>query len=118
MYEIDGILYADNQVEIIRVLYAFPMNDYKIKLIFSTGEEKVFDAKSLFRFPVFQALQDENIFKNMAVLDGTIAWLEGDLDLAPETLYEESVAVMKAESSAVSKIAEEGSYCVCEKRIN
>lgn len=112
MYEIDGILYADNQVKIIRVVYASPMDDYKIELIFNTGEEKIYDAKGLFRFPVFQVLQDEKIFQEMSVLDGTVSWLQGELDVAPETLYEESIAVRQAGNSMVSKIAEEGSYHV------
>lgn len=116
MFEIDGILYADDQKEMIRVIYAFPMDDYKIKLTFNTGEEKVYDVKALFRFPVFRVLQDAEIFKRMSVSDGTVSWLQGDLDIAPETLYEESVAVMEAGNSVVSKIAEKGSYHVRRKK--
>ena len=53
------------------------------------GEEGTYDCRDLLNFGVFKELQDENYFKNVAALHGTVAWPH-DQDICPDTLYLDS----------------------------
>ena len=68
------------------------LNDYKLMIKFSTGEERVYDAKADITQGVFQSLKDKNLFLKAKISRGTIVWND-DLDIAPETLYKESKPV-------------------------
>ena len=69
------------------------LNDYKLMIKFSTGEEKIYDAKLDLDFGVFQSLKDENLFSQARIARGTVVWND-DLDIAPETLYQESKSIL------------------------
>ena len=69
---------------------AFP--NYLLSIVFNTGEEKIFDMKPYFDDPFFAPLQDENVFVTVRTTPISIEW-DGDIDIAPEELYENSVAV-------------------------
>jgi hypothetical protein len=72
--------------EIIEAEY---LSDYKIKLKFMDGSSGVADLSSYTgRKKVFRAFQDMSYFKNFRIEYGTLVWGKGELDLAPETLYE------------------------------
>ena len=68
------------------------LNDYKLMIKFSTGEERIYDAKADITEGVFQSLIDKNLFSMAKISRGTIVWND-DLDIAPETLYRESKPV-------------------------
>ena len=38
----------------------------------------------------FEPLKDEEVLKNMSVFHGVITWMDGKIDIAPETVYQES----------------------------
>jgi hypothetical protein len=65
------------------------LDDYKLIIKFSTGEEKVYDAKSDIAHGVFQSLRDKSFFASARIARGTVVWND-DLDIAPETLYQDS----------------------------
>ena len=92
MYEIDGILYAGKPSEITKVIGIKVLDEYKLLLTFSTGERKVYDAAPLLDFPVFQPLRDKTLFNSAALDFDTVTWCNGDIDIAPETLYHDSFA--------------------------
>ena len=58
---------------------------------FSTGEKRLFDT-TLLTGPVFEPLKDEKIFMNPRIFHGVITWNNGEIDIAPEYIYEESYA--------------------------
>jgi hypothetical protein len=66
-------------------------DDFQLALEFENGECRVFDMKPNLAKRPFVLLSDIAIFKLARVENGTVTW-PGDLDIAPETLYEESVA--------------------------
>jgi len=93
MYELDGIVYADDPTPMKTVKNVYPLNDFKLKLRFSTEEEKEVDISSLINEPVFKPLQDINTFRSVYVDYGTVVWCNGTIDIAPEYLYEIGIPV-------------------------
>ena len=88
MYEKDGIIYADNQEELLKIVGVTPYDNKSIVVEFSTGEKKIFNVNSL-KGPVFDELKrNPNIFLNSRINYGVMTW--GDIDIAPEYVYENS----------------------------
>jgi hypothetical protein len=67
-------------------------HDFQLELTFSTGETRIFDARPYLERGVFQRLRDPALFRQAFVAYGTVCWL-GNLDIAPETLYDRSRVV-------------------------
>lgn len=61
-------------------------------LTFTSGERRLYDATQLLQYPAFQPLRDEAVFKSAAVEYGMVVWNDGEIDLAPETMYVNSYA--------------------------
>ena len=93
MYIIDGIAYAGEQTHAVKVCGVRPMEDYKLWLRFNTGEAKIFDFKPLLDKPAFTPLADKAVFNAVYIDYGVTVWNDGDIDIAPETLYENGVLV-------------------------
>ena len=67
-----------------------PRPDYTLLLTFADGTRKVYNAKPLLDFAVNAPLRSRGLFMQAAVVGDTVGW-PGDLDVAPEHLYENSV---------------------------
>jgi len=74
---------------VIRVL---PRNDYVLEVWFNTGEHRLFNARPYIEKGIFKQLQDITLFKQAFVSLDTVCW-PGDLDIAPETIYDRSEPV-------------------------
>ena len=72
-----------------RVKEVYPVEDYKLRLIFNNGEEKIFDVKPYLNIGVFKNLKNPGIFMTVRPFLGSIIW-ENNIDLCPDTLYMES----------------------------
>ena len=72
-----------------RIKEAIPMNDYKLKLVFTNGEQGTYDCSQLLDFGVFKELRDNAYFQQVTVLDGTVTW-PNQQDICPDTLYLDS----------------------------
>ena len=72
-----------------RVQSVSPTDDFKLHLVFSNGEEGVYDCTHLLDFGVFRELKDKDYFDQAFICDGTVAWPH-DQDICPDTLYLES----------------------------
>jgi hypothetical protein len=77
-----------------RVLQVVARDDFQLDILFDKGEWRRFDARPYLQKEVFRRLQDVSLFKQAFVAIDTVCW-PGDLDIAPETLFERSV-VMEA----------------------
>ena len=75
-----------------RVVTAIPQNDFSLEIVFNTGEKRLFDARPYLSRGIFQRLQDKRLFMQAYVALDTVCW-PGDLDIAPETLYDRSVPI-------------------------
>lgn len=93
MYIVDNIVYVGEYQGIIKVCGIRPLDNHMLLLRFNTGEIKIFDFKSLLEKTVYEPLKDIDIFKSVYIDYGVPVWNEGDIDIAPEFLYENSATV-------------------------
>ena len=96
MYIKNGIAYAVNPDPVIEIRGVRPLADFNLWIRFSTGEAKIFDFKPLLDKPGFLPLQDEKLFKDVYIDYGCTVWNDGDIDIAPEYLYENSITIEDA----------------------
>lgn len=69
-----------------------PLPDFSLLLEFEHGESRTFDMKPLLDIKPFDRLKDPLLFSSAHVDYGTVVW-PGNIDIAPETLYLESIPV-------------------------
>jgi hypothetical protein len=91
MFEINGIVYANELSEDIKITDAKVTDKLMLLLTFSNGEKRVFDATTL-NGPVFEPLLDDSVFENFKVVHGAITWMNEEIDCAPEYMYKYSYA--------------------------
>ena len=91
MYIVDDVCYAGELSDNIKVTEAKPLRGGMMLVTFSTGEKRLFDTTVL-RGSAFQPLSDEQIFSHPVLFHGVITWNNGEIDVAPETVYRESFA--------------------------
>lgn len=92
MHIIDGIAYAGEKSPVIKVSGVRPMPEHKLWVRFNTGEARVVDFKPLLTLPAFAPLADEEVFRDVYIDYGMTVWMDGEIDIAPETLYAQGAA--------------------------
>jgi len=92
MFIANGIAYAGQRTTETTVLSVKPLDDMIMIVTFNSGEKRLYDATQLLKFPAFQPLKNEEIFKNAKVEYGVVTWADGEIDIAPETMYDTSYA--------------------------
>ena len=72
-----------------KILNVTPLDDYKLKLEYSTGEIKIFDVTPYIVGSWFGLLIDKEYFNSVHMINGGkgIEWADGQ-DIAPHELYE------------------------------
>lgn len=95
MYTVDGIAYAGNQQDLIEVMSVRALPEFVLRVKFTNGEIKTFDFKPYLDKPVYASLKDEEVFKAVYVDSGIPMWCDGDIDIAPERLYQDGVSAVK-----------------------
>ena len=90
MYELDGICYAGVPSENPRVLEATPLRGGMLLVTFTSGEKRLFDTTRV-SGPAFKPLRDGSAQDTVRVEHGFVSWLDGEIDLAPEYVYERSI---------------------------
>lgn len=94
---IDDIAYATASCEMLQIVEVKVLEDYMLLLLFNNNEERLFDAQVLFDMPAFEVIKKKEIFKKCEIICGTITWLNGEIDIAPETVYVKSFKYDKIE---------------------
>ena len=90
MYIANGIAYAASKSPHPLVKAVKPLDDMMMIVTFDSGEKRLYDATQLLAFPAFKPLNDKTIFKNAKVEYGVVTWADGEIDIAPETMYDNS----------------------------
>ena len=93
MIERDGWCYPDDPQPMLQIVAADRLGDYRLMVTFNDGEKRIFDGHSLLKGPVFAPLADEKVFNDYALDYETLTWLNGEVDIAPEFVYEHSEKV-------------------------
>ena len=88
MYIKDGIAYAGEQKQPLKISGVRPLEGYRLWLRFNNGEAKVFDFSGLLDSPAFSPLRDKAVFNSVYIDYGVTVWNDGEIDIAPEYLYE------------------------------
>ena len=66
--------------------------DYTLCLEFENGEKRIFDMTPFMDKKPFVQLKGSPLFTRATIDYGTVVW-PGNIDIAPETLYDRSVPV-------------------------
>jgi hypothetical protein len=74
------------------VISVKPLQDYKLLLRFSSGEEKIFDITPYLNIGKFAELRDISLFNTVTVKFDSIEWAN-QLDIDPEFLHANSVNI-------------------------
>ena len=88
MYIKNGIAYAGEPTQPIKISGVRPLPNHMLWIRFNNGEAKTFDFKPLLNSAAFEPLKNEEVFKNVYIDYGCTVWNDGDIDIAPEYLYE------------------------------
>ena len=67
-------------------------SDYQLIVTFEDDQQRHFDMEPYINQPPWNRLQEEQIFTQAHVQNGTVVW-PGNIDIDPETLYEYSRSV-------------------------
>lgn len=75
---------------LLDIIMVEPCDGYRLLLEFENGERRMFDMRPYLDRPPFLKLRDPALFDRATIANGTVSW-PGDIDFAPETLYDNSV---------------------------
>lgn len=93
MYIKNGIAYAGELKPILQISGVRPLENHKLWVRFNTGEAKIFDFTGLLNSPGFSPLKDKEVFNSVYIDYGVTVWNDGDIDIAPEYLYENGQSI-------------------------
>ncbi len=77
--------------ELLDILKVEPRTNYQLLLEFENGEKRLFDMMAIIEKRPFNRLKN-SLFMAARVEHGTVVW-PGNIDIAPDTLYDKSVPV-------------------------
>jgi len=86
--------------QLLDVINVSVLPEYKLMLTFENGEVRLFDMSKYMDLKPFNKLKSPPWFKLAKVEYGTIVW-PGEIDIAPETLYFESIPYKNSEAAVV-----------------
>jgi len=75
---------------LLDVITVWPRPDFQLDLEFQNEERRRFDVRQLLAIKPWTRIASPSIFNLVCLGYGTVVW-PGDVDIAPETLYDDSV---------------------------
>jgi hypothetical protein len=73
-----------------RVKDVVVLDNYRLRLTFTNGEQRIFDVKPYLKYPAFKRLGNQGYFSLARTEHGTVSW-PNDIDFCPDTLFLDSV---------------------------
>lgn len=71
----------------VKVSKVTPLDGFNVLIVFEDGTEKQMNLKRYLHGPIFEPIRDNaDVFRNMHIAGGTIAW-ENGADIDPDVLY-------------------------------
>ena len=77
---------------LLDVIAVEALSGFLLDLEFENVERRRFDMTPFLRYPVYRRLQNPGFFSLARASHGTVVW-PGEIDIAPETLYDLSIPV-------------------------
>ena len=77
-------------------------DNYKLEIIFSSGEVGIYDCNPLLNFGVFTELKDKIYFQQARAAYGTVVWPH-EQDICPDTLYLDSIKIKKSSNKSLQR---------------
>jgi len=77
---------------LIDVIAVTPQRDFSLLLEFANGEKLIFDMLPLLTMKPWKKIASPLLFQKARIEYGTVVW-PGEIDIAPETLYDDSKRV-------------------------
>jgi hypothetical protein len=81
-----------------KIITAVPLEDYRIRIITSSGISGVFDVKPYLKGSAFKALQDPGYFRQVRPVHHGIAWPH-EQDISSDTIIHDLRESLAAEAS-------------------
>ena len=88
----NGTCYAENLKPILKITAFEDCGNHQMRVVFNDGATRIFDGRSLLQGEAFAPLSDVKVFADCKLDYETLTWLDGELDVAPEFVYENSFA--------------------------
>ncbi|MBI5659620.1 MAG: DUF2442 domain-containing protein [Nitrosomonadales bacterium] len=79
---------------LIDVVTVNALPDFQLDLEFENGERRRFDMRPLLAMKPWNRIALPSVFERVRVDYGTVVW-PGEIDVAPETLYDDSVPIAR-----------------------
>lgn len=78
---------------LLDVVAVKPLPDFQLALTFVNGEHRRFDMRPLLTLKPWNRIASPQLFQRARVDYGTVVW-PGEIDIAPETLYDDSTPLI------------------------
>ena len=95
MYFTDGFVCGGKPDTMIKVDSVKMLKDRMMLVMFNNGETRLFDA-SVLSGEAFKPLKDEAVFNDCIIDHGIPTWNDGEIDCAPEFMYDNSYEYSQA----------------------
>ncbi|KJV09994.1 hypothetical protein VZ95_07850 [Elstera litoralis] len=83
------------------VLHVSVLPDFILRLDYANGEQRQFDMKPLLQMSPWNRIAAPERFEKAYIDYGTVVW-PGNIDIAPETLYADSIPLPRPSGQRVS----------------
>ena len=84
----NGICHAESSNVPLHAIGCSALGGYRVRVEFNDGSVKDVDLEPLLSLPAFSPLADLGVFKTFSIDHGVVTWLDGEIDVAPEWLYD------------------------------